>query len=77
MNKTHTYQTHEDVLLLVQRTADLLDCAQQMLASGNDHLLRYVGSVVDAAGDYAQRAANALDLGEQPTVANEQGVCNG
>ena len=74
MNKTRIYQTQEDVLLHVQRTADLLDCAQQMLACGNDHLVRYVGSVVDAAGDYAQRAANALDLGEQPTVEKEQEV---
>lgn len=75
MTKTYSYQTNENVLLHVQRVADLLDCAQQMLGCGDKHLAKYVGTLVDTAGDYAQRAANALDFGEQPKA--EQEVCNG
>ncbi|MFQ0827247.1 hypothetical protein AAH211_01890 [Serratia fonticola] len=75
MTKNYSYKTNEDVLLHVQRTADLLDCAQQMLGCGDKHLAKYVGTVIEAAGEYAQRAANALDFGEQ--TQSEQGVCNG
>lgn len=75
MTKNYSYKTNEDVLLHVQRTADLLDCAQQMLNCGDKHLEKYVGTVIEAAGGYVQRAANALDFGEQPQ--NEKGEGNG
>jgi hypothetical protein len=77
MSKTYTYQVNEDVLLHLQRSLDLLNCAQLIINAQDKHMQKYVMSLVDVAEDFTQRAANALDLGEQTTVKNEQGVCNG
>ncbi|MFV8906883.1 MULTISPECIES: hypothetical protein [Serratia] len=75
MAKTYTYQVQEDVLLHLQRSLDLLSCAQLIINSQDEQMQKYIMSLVDVAEDFTQRAANALDFGEQPQ--NEQGVCNG
>jgi len=77
MSKTYTYQVTEDVLLLLARSLDLMNCAQLIINSGNEDMQRYVMSLVEAAEYFGQRTFNTLDFGEQPMVKNEQGVCNG
>lgn len=67
------YRTDRDVLVNLQRSLDLMYCAQQILSNGDNNLQVYVHALVDVAAHLTQESTNALDLGEQ----NEQGVCNG
>jgi hypothetical protein len=75
MDKPHIYRTEGDVLLNLQRSLDLLNCATRILGSGDKNLQMYVLSLVDIAAEFTQQSTNALDLGEQ--TENEHGVCNG
>lgn len=75
MDKTHIYRTEGDVLLNLQRSLDLMNCATRILGSGEKNLQMYVISPVDTAAHLTQESTNALDLGEQ--LENEHGVCNG
>lgn len=75
MDKPHTYHTDEDVLMNLQRSLDLMNCATRILGSGEKNLQMYVISLVDAAAHLTQQSTNALDLGEQ--TGNEHEVCNG
>lgn len=75
MNNPHIYHTESDVLLNLQRSLDLMNCATRILGSGEKNLQMYVVSLVDIAAHLTQQSTNALDLGEQ--LENEHGVCNG
>ncbi|WOJ03429.1 hypothetical protein [Citrobacter koseri] len=75
MDKPHIYRTEGDVLLNLQRSLDLMNCATRILGSGEKNLQMYVISLVDVAAHLMQQSTNALDLGEQ--ADNEHGVCNG
>ncbi|WP_288887116.1 hypothetical protein [uncultured Citrobacter sp.] len=75
MNKLHVYRTGEDVLLNLQRSLDLMNCATRILGSGDKNLQMYAMSLVDIAAELTQQSTNALDLGEQ--TENEHEVCNG
>lgn len=75
MDKPHTYHTDEDVLMNLQRSLDLMNCATRILGSGEKDLQMYVISLIDVAAHLTQQSTNALDLGEQ--TGNEHGVCNG
>lgn len=75
MNKSYVYRTEDDVLLNLQRSLDLMNCATRILGSGEKNLQMYVISLVDIAAHLTQESTNALDLGEQ--LENEHGVCNG
>lgn len=75
MDKPHIYRTEGDVLLNLQRSLDLMNCATRILGSGEKNLQMYVISLVDIAAQLTQESTNALDLGEQ--FENEHGVCNG
>ncbi|MBD8129157.1 hypothetical protein [Pantoea agglomerans] len=76
MSELFTYRTSENVLLSAQRLADLLQCANHLMISGDENNGRYVGSLVDIAAEYAQEITNALDMGEVLTTDTEHGVCN-
>ena len=69
MNKPHIYHTESDVLLNLQRSLDLMNCAALILGSGENAM-----SLVDVAVHLTQQSTDALDLGEQ--TGNEHGVCN-
>lgn len=75
MDKPHIYRTEEDVLLNLQRSLDLMNCATRILGSGEKNLQMYVISLVDIAAHLTQESTNALDLGDQ--TENEHEVCNG
>lgn len=75
MDKPHIYRTEGDVLLNLQRSLDLMNCATRILGSGDKNLQMYVLSLVDIAAELTQQSTNALDLGEQ--TENEHEVCNG
>lgn len=77
MDKPHIYRTDDDVLLNLQRSLDLMNCAIRILGSGekSQSLQMYVMSLVDVAAHLTQQSTNSLDLGEQ--TDNEHGVCNG
>lgn len=75
MNKPHIYHTESDVLLNLQRSLDLMNCAALILGSGEKNLQIYAMSLVDVAVHLTQQSTDALDLGEQ--TGNEHGVCNG
>lgn len=75
MDKPHIYRTEGDVLLNLQRSLDLMNCATRILGSGDKNLQMYVLSLVDIAAELTQQSTNALDLGEQKE--NEHEVCNG
>jgi hypothetical protein len=75
MDKSHIYRTEGDVLLNLQRSLDLMNCATRILGSGDKNLQMYVMSLVDIAAHLTQQSTNALDLGEQ--TGNEHEVCNG
>lgn len=75
MDKPHIYRTEGDVLLNLQRSLDLMNCATRILGSSEKNLQMYVISLVDIAAHLTQQSTNALDLGEQ--TENEHGVCNG
>lgn len=74
MNKSYVYRTEGDVLLNLQRSLDLMNCATRILGSGDKNLQMYVLSLVDIAAELTQQSTNALDLGEQ--TENEHEVCN-
>ncbi|MCI1898391.1 MAG: hypothetical protein LKI85_08415 [Enterobacter sp.] len=74
MNKSYVYRTEGDVLLNLQRSLDLMNCATRILGSGDKNLQMYVLSLVDIATELTQQSTNALDLGEQ--TENEHEVCN-
>ncbi|MBJ9641964.1 hypothetical protein I5520_08185 [Citrobacter sp. FDAARGOS_156] len=75
MDKPHIYRTEGDVLLNLQRSLDLMNCATRILGSGEKNLQMYVISLVDIATHLTQQSTNALDLGGQ--AGNEHEVCNG
>lgn len=75
MNKPHIYHTESDVLLNLQRSLDLMNCAVLILGSGEKNLQIYAISLVDVAVHLTQQSTDALDLGEQ--TGHEHGVCNG
>lgn len=75
MDKPHIYRTEGDVLLNLQRSLDLMNCATRILGSGETNLQMYVISLVDIAAHLTQESTNALDLGEQ--LENEHEVCDG
>lgn len=75
MVKSRIYRTDEDVLLNLQRSLDLMNCAARILGSGEKNLQMYVISLVDVAAHLTQQSTDALDLGKQ--ADNEHGVCNG
>ncbi|MGN5573870.1 hypothetical protein [Enterobacter sp. Lyrl_3] len=75
MDKPHIYRTEGDVLLNLQRSLDLMNCATRILGSGEKNLQMYVISLVDIAAHLTQESTNALDLGDQ--TENEHEVCNG
>lgn len=74
MDKPHIYRTEGDVLLNLQRSLDLMNCATRILGSGDKNLQMYVLSLVDIAAELTQQSTNALDLGE--LTENEHEVCN-
>jgi hypothetical protein len=74
MDKPHVYRTEGDVLLNLQRSLDLMNCATRILGSGEEPADGVI-SLVDIAAHLTQQSTNALDLGEQ--TENEHGVCNG
>ncbi len=49
MDKSHIYRTEGDVLLNLQRSLDLMNCATRILGSGDKNLQMYVMSLVDIA----------------------------
>lgn len=75
MDIPHFYRTEGDVLLNLQRSLDLMNCATRILGSGDKNLQMYVLSLVDIAAELTRQSTNALDLGEQ--TENEHEVCNG
>ncbi|HHX9823543.1 TPA: hypothetical protein ACVTEZ_002666 [Salmonella enterica subsp. enterica serovar Weltevreden] len=75
MDKPRIYRTDDDVLLNLQRSLDLMNCAIRLLGSGEKNMQMYVMSLVDVAAHLTQQSTNSLDLGEQ--ADNEHGVCNG
>ncbi|EJC6566449.1 hypothetical protein MZV87_004926 [Salmonella enterica] len=74
MDKPRIYRTDDDVLLNLQRSPDLMNCAIRILGSGEKNMQMYVMSLVDVAAHLTQQSTNSLDLGEQ--ADNEHGVCN-
>lgn len=69
------YRTDRDVLVDLQRSLDLMYCAQSILSGGNESMQIYVHTLVDVAAHLTQGSTNALDLGEQSD--NAPGMCNG
>ncbi|EAT2563591.1 TPA: hypothetical protein ACGE0M_004555 [Salmonella enterica] len=74
MDKPRIYRTDGDVLLNLQRSLDLMNCATRILGSGEKSMQMYVMSLVDVAAELTQQSTNALDFGEQ--TGDEHGVCN-
>ncbi|EAM2835755.1 hypothetical protein GI075_24855 [Salmonella enterica] len=74
MDKPRIYRTDGDVLLNLQRSLDLMNCATRILGSCEKSMQMYVMSLVDVASHLTQLSTNALDLGEQ--TGDENGVCN-
>lgn len=74
MDKPRIYRTDGDMLLNLQRSLDLMNCATRILGSGEKSMQMYVMSLVDVAAELTQQSTNALDLGEQ--AGDEHGVCN-
>ncbi|SQA62286.1 hypothetical protein [Yokenella regensburgei] len=72
---SRTYRTDHDVLVNLQRSLDLMYCAQSILSGGSESMQIYVHALVDVATHLTQESTNALDLGEQ--TDSEHGVCNG
>ncbi|ENY6481548.1 hypothetical protein [Salmonella enterica] len=65
MDKPRIYRTDDDVLLNLQRSLDLMNCAIRILGSGEKNMQMYVMSLVDVAAHLTQQSTNSLDLGEQ------------
>lgn len=74
MDKPRIYRTDGDVLLNLQRSLDLMNCATRILGSGEKSMQMYVMLLVDVAAELTQQSTNALDLDEQ--AGDEHGVCN-
>ncbi|ENZ1854814.1 hypothetical protein ACGGZ2_004348 [Salmonella enterica] len=74
MDKPRIYRTDGDVLLNLQRSLDLMNCATRILGSGEKSMQMYVMSLVDVAAELTQQSTNALDFGEQ--TGDEHRVCN-